>query len=51
MSKFFKDLKEGLEEIIAHKEGKISIVTECVEIPEPPMEFKVKDTKKLLDKL
>ena len=36
MSKFFKDLKDGLEEIIAHKESKINLRSELVEIPEPP---------------
>ncbi len=50
MSKFFKDLKDGLEEIIAHKESKINLRSELVEIPEPPTEYKAKDIKKLRER-
>ena len=35
MSKFYKDLKAGLEEIIAYKEGKIELRSTTIEIPEP----------------
>jgi putative transcriptional regulator len=50
MSKFFKDLKEGLEEIIAHKEGKLNLRTEFIEIPAPPTEYKAKDIKKIRER-
>jgi len=33
MSKLFKKLKKGLEEIIAFEEGKITLTTELIEIP------------------
>jgi len=36
MSKLFKELKQGLEEMLAHKEGKITLRSEYIEIPEPP---------------
>lgn len=47
MSKFYEDLKEGLEEIIAYKQGKIKLKTEVYEIPEPPAEYRAKDIKKI----
>ncbi len=47
MSKFFKDLKAGLEEAIAHKQGKIQLRSETIEVPEPPAEYKQKDIKKI----
>ena len=52
MSKFYKDLKAGLEEIIAYKEGKKRDlrVTE-IEVPEPPAEYKAKDIKKIREKI
>lgn len=43
MSKFYKDLKAGLEEIIAYKEGKLDLRTTIIEVPEPPAECKAKD--------
>lgn len=46
-SKFFKDLKGALEEAIAHKEGKLDLYSEYIEIPEPPAEYKAKDIKKI----
>lgn len=36
MGKLFKDLKKGLQEIIAHKQGKITLKSELVEIPAIP---------------
>jgi putative transcriptional regulator len=47
MSKFYEKLKEGLEEALAHKQGKITLSSEIIEIPEPPMEYKAKDIKKI----
>ncbi len=49
-NKLFKALKKGLEEAIAYEEGKIKLVTEVIEIPEPPSEYKAKDIKKIRSK-
>ncbi len=35
MGRLFESLKKGMQEIIAHKEGKISLKSEFIEIPEP----------------
>ena len=47
MSKLFKGLKKGLEEALAHTEGKITLKSEIIEIPEPPAEFSAKDIKRI----
>ena len=47
MSKLFKKLKKGLEEIIAFEEGKITLTTELIEIPKPPAEYNAKAIKKI----
>lgn len=47
MSKFFKDLKAGLKEAIAHKKGKLELRTKSIEIPEAPALYKDKEIKKL----
>lgn len=47
MSKFFKGLKAGLEEALAYSEGKITLKSELIEIPEPPIAYKAKDIKKI----
>jgi putative transcriptional regulator len=47
MSKFFKGLKKGLEEALAYTEGKITLKSEWVEIPEPPKQYKAKDIQKI----
>ena len=36
MGKLHKELKKGLEEIIAYKEGRITLKSEIIQIPEPP---------------
>lgn len=41
MSKFFKDLKKGLEDVVAYKKGKITLRSELVDIPKPPEKYKV----------
>lgn len=38
-NKFFEALKEGMEEVLAHKQGKIKLHSEIIEIPEPPCEY------------
>ncbi|MEN9654170.1 MAG: hypothetical protein RL235_282 [Chlamydiota bacterium] len=50
MSKFFTQIKEGLEEALAHKKGKITLRTEVIEIPEPPEEYSAKAIKKIREK-
>ena len=47
MSKFFKELKKGLNEVLAHTEGKISLKSEFIEIPEPPAEYRAEDIKRI----
>lgn len=47
MSKLFKGLKKGLEEALAYTEGKITLKSEFIEIPEPPYEYKAKDIKRI----
>jgi putative transcriptional regulator len=50
MSKFFKKIKEGLEDALAHKKGKITLRTETIEIPEPPAEYTAKEIRKIREK-
>lgn len=49
-NKFFKDLKQSLEEVLAHRQGKLDLYSEYIEIPEPPAEYKAKDIKKIREK-
>jgi putative transcriptional regulator len=50
MSKFYKDLKEGLEDIIAHKKGRLTLRSKTIDIPEPPAEYKARDIKNIRKK-
>lgn len=50
MSKFFEKIKEGLEDVIAHKKGKITLRTEIIEIPEPPAEYSAKEIRQIREK-
>lgn len=47
MSKLFKGLKKGLEEALAHVEGKITLKSELIEILEPPAEYSAEDIKRI----
>ena len=47
MSKFFKDLKSGLEEAIAYKKGKIKLRTKLIQLPEAPAEYKAEDIRNI----
>lgn len=47
MGKFFKDLKKGLEEYVAHTEGKIKLHSETVTISEPATHRKAGPKKKM----
>lgn len=50
MSKLYKGLKKGLEEVLAHKKGKITLRAYDIEIPQPPKEYGPKDIKKIRSK-
>ena len=50
MSKLFEGLKEGFEEMIAHKKGKITLRSERIELPEPPHEYTAKEIKNIREK-
>ncbi len=43
MRKLYKDLKKGLKEIIAYKEGKLTLKSEIIQIPEPPKEYRARE--------
>lgn len=47
MGKLYKDLRKGLKEIIAYKEGKITLKSEIIQIPEPPKEYSAREIKKI----
>lgn len=47
MSKFYKDLKAGLEEALAYRQGKVKLYSEIIEVPEPPAEYRAKEIKKI----
>lgn len=49
-SKLFKALKGGFEDILAYKRGKVTLVSEFIEIPEPPANYKAKEIKKIREK-
>ena len=44
-SKFAKDLKAVLKEVVAYKEGKLDAIAEYIEIPEQPVKYKPKRNK------
>lgn len=50
MSKFYNDLKEGLEDIIAHKKGKLDLRTIEIEVPSPPMKYEASDIKRIRER-
>ena len=47
MGKLFEELREGLEEALAHKNGKIYLRSISIELPEPPAEYKPKEIKSI----
>jgi Predicted transcriptional regulator len=47
MKNLFKGLKKGLEEVLAHTEGKITLKSEFIDIPNPPCEYKPEEIKKI----
>ncbi len=50
MSKFFEELKGGLEEVLAHTQGKITLQSEIIEIPEPPISYTANHIKNIRKK-
>lgn len=50
MGKFFDDIKEGLEEAIAFEEGKTTLRTRFIELPEPPIKYTSEEIKKIREK-
>jgi len=49
-NRFFEDLKESLEEVLAHTQGKITLHSELIEVPAPPAHYKAKDVKRIREK-
>ena len=47
MSKLFKDLKKGLEDVIEYKKGKLTLSSESIQIPKPPKKYRAKDIKRI----
>ncbi len=50
MSKLFKGLKKGLEEALAFSEGKITLKSEFIEIPEPPSDYNADEIRRIREK-
>jgi putative transcriptional regulator len=49
-NKFFETLKESLEDVLAHTQGKLTLHTDDIEIPKPPMIYGEKEIKKIRKK-
>lgn len=47
---FAEKLKQGLEEILKFEEGKKTLKTYIVEIPEPPVEYTAREIRKIREK-
>jgi putative transcriptional regulator len=47
MKSFFEDLKEGLEEAVAHERGKQTLRSHVVEIPEKPVVYTGEEIKRI----
>jgi len=50
MSSFSEKVKKGLEEILEYKQGKRTLRTKLINLPEPPLEYGAKDIKKIREK-
>lgn len=42
-----QEIREGLEEVLAYKQGKITLRSAIVEAPEPPSVYKPQEIKKI----
>lgn len=47
---FSEKLKRGLEEVLEFEQGKKTLRTHVVELPEPPLEYTANDIKKIREK-
>ncbi len=47
MTKFYKDIENGLKDIIAHKQGKLNLHTIEIEIPKPPVKYRAQDIARI----
>lgn len=47
----FKGLKQGLEEMVAHRKGKMTLRSEHIEIPVPPSAYTPNEIVKIRKKL
>ena len=50
MSELFKKLKAGLEDAIAHKQGKLNLRSETIVLPEPPVVYKPREIKRIRER-
>jgi putative transcriptional regulator len=50
MSTFSEKVKHGLEEILEYKQGKRTLRTKLIDLPEPPMEYRAAEIKKIREK-
>ncbi len=50
MGKLFKELKQGLQDILAYMHGRLTLKSEFIEIPEPRKEPTSKKIKKIRNK-
>ncbi len=50
MGKFYDDLKDSFEDILDYRKGKITLRSEIIELPEPPLEYTAKDIKQIREK-
>lgn len=51
MSKMFEMLKEGLEDILEHQNGKKKLKTRVIDIPEPAANYSAEDIKRIRQSL
>jgi putative transcriptional regulator len=47
---FFEELKEGLQEILDYKKGKIKLSSESIVLPEPPSKYKAKEIRNIRER-
>jgi len=50
MNALSQKIKRGLEEILEHTEGKRTLRTKLIELPQPPLEYKAEEIKKIREK-
>jgi putative transcriptional regulator len=47
MSDIANKIKRGLQDVLAHRQGKLDLRTTEVEVPAPPSEYKAKEIKRI----